>query len=179
MTEEQKYFLKSGGIFACWKPYCVATVLGSGVAVCLCDPVARVGGVSHFTLPQDETAKKSWFNPKTKSKDKRKYMTYYGENSIPHLLQMMYKMGATSRNIGAHIVGGSFDGRYSTRNVGKKNVEFAKKFLKKNKIEIVNEDTSGFWGRKLLFNTVNGEIIVYKVRNIRNSDWHGESRVVS
>ncbi len=175
MTQEQKYFLQSGGIFACWKPYCVATVLGSGVAVCLCDPVAKVGGVSHFTLPKDKESG-GFFK-----RDKRKYMTtHYGENSIPHLLKMMYDMGATAKNIGAHIVGGSYDPLYTSKDIGKKNVELAKKYLKKNHIDVVNEDTKGFWGRKVMFNTVNGEIIVYKVRGVRQSDWFSDAdRVVS
>lgn len=169
MTQDQKYFLPSGGIFACWKPYCVATVLSSGVAVCLCDPVAGVGGVTHFTYPKKVDSKANTVS------GKRKYMTHCGENSVPHLLKMMYNMGATPKNIDAHIVGGGFAPGLSSENIGKKNIEFAKKILKKNKIEIINEDTSGFWGRKVVFDTKSGEIIVYKLRNVRKADWETAS----
>jgi len=166
MSKEQRYLLQSGGIFACWKPYCVATVLGSGVAVCLCDPIAKVGGVSHFTLPKSK---------EIKDKDKRKHMTTHAaENSLPHLLKMMYEMGASRANIGAHIVGGGFSSLCNSKNIGKKNIETAKKYLKKNKIQVVNEDTGYSWGRKVLFNTGNGEIIVYKLRNIRERDWNAD-----
>ncbi|GBF23094.1 chemotaxis protein CheD [Candidatus Gastranaerophilus sp. (ex Termes propinquus)] len=162
--EEQKYFLQQGGIFACWKPYCVATVLGSGVAVCLCDPVAKVGGVSHFTVPKVND----------KREEKRKYMTHSGEYSLPHLMTMMGEMGATKQNMEAHIVGGSFSPEHCNKNIGRKNIEIAKKYLKRQGVSIVNEDTSGNLGRKVLFNTANGEIIVYKLRNIRECDWNAD-----
>lgn len=163
MGKELKYFLESGGIFACWQPYCVATVLGSGVAVCLCDPVARIGGMNHFILPKKE------------EKPGSKYMTHFGNQSLPHLLDMMYKMGARRYNITAHIIGGAFSPNHSSsKSIGKKNIEIAKKYLKKNKIEIVNEDTGGIWGRKVLFNTNSGEIVVYKSKNVRERDWNGD-----
>lgn len=166
IKEESKYFLQSGGIFACWKPYCVATVLGSGVAVCLCDPVAKVGGVSHFIQPKER-----------KAQDKNKYMSYAGERSLPHLLKMMYEMGARRSNIDAHIIGGGFQPEQCDKNVGKKNIEVAKKYLKKHGISIVNEDTGSFWGRKVLFNTANGDVIVYKLRNVRECDWNADKSI--
>jgi len=165
MTNEQNYFLQTGGIFACSRQeYNIATVIGVGVAVCLCDPFAKVGGVSHFVLP-----KKTWI----KKSDRQKYMSQYGENSIPHLLNFLYKMGATKENINAHIVGGCKPPRELSRakDIGKRNVDMARKFLKRNKINVVSEDIQGLWGRKILFNPRNGQIIVYKLPNIRLADW--------
>ncbi len=165
MVKEQNYFLQTGGIFACGqRKYNIATVIGTGVAVCLCDPIAKIGGVSHFTMPKEHIFKK---------KDKQKYMSKYGENSIPHLLSIMYKLGAKKDNINAHIVGGSDTPEHlqQMKNIGKKNVDTARKFLKKNKIKVISEDTHGLWGRKILFNPQSGEMLVYKLPNIRQSDW--------
>jgi chemotaxis protein CheD len=164
--EEQNYFLQNGCIFACRdKPLNIATVVGTGVAVCLFDSVAKIGGVTNFNLPKEQKSQKS---------DKQKYHSQYGENSLPHLLRILCKMGAKKNNLNAHIVGGSDAPLELTgvkKDIGKKNINVAKKFLKKFNIKVVSEDVQGLWGRKILFNSRTGELIVYKLPNIRLTDW--------
>jgi len=133
--------------------------LGSFVAVCLCDPTTKVAGMNHFILPK----KKGGCN-----------LARYGNSSIEHLLRMMCNMGAIKNNIQAHIIGGAYSDEHSSKKIGKKNIEMAKKMLQKFNIPIVNNDTGGTFGRKVLFNTTNGEIIVYKSRKIREQDWHDD-----
>lgn len=157
--KEKHYFVEPGSIFTCWKPYSLATVLGSCVAVCLCDPITKISGMNHFILPKRKG---------------NQNLAHFGNSSIEHLLRMMCGMGARRDNIQAHIVGGAYSQEYSSQKIGKQNVEVAKKMLNKYKIPIVNDDTGGPFGRKVLFNTTNGEIIVYKSKTIRERDWYDD-----
>lgn len=86
-------------------------------------------------------------------------------------------MGASKKNLEAHIIGGSFSGEYASKDIGKKNIEMAKKILAQYKIPIVNEDTGGPFGRKVVFNTNEGEILVCKVKKIREQDWYGDKSI--
>lgn len=160
--KDLNYFIKPGNIFVCWQKYRIATVLGSCIAICLSDPVTKVSGMNIFAFPK---------------KKKNIDATYCGNYAIPQLLDMMFNLGAQRNNIQAHIIGGSFSKKYLSKDVGKKNAEFAQKFLKKNKISIVNNDTGGPFGRKILFDTECGEIIVYKAQNIREKDWYDDKSI--
>jgi len=155
---ELNYFLEPGSIFTCWQPYRIATVLGSCVSVCLSDPVSKISGMNNIALPRQKGEKN---------------LTRFANYSIPQLLEMMFELGADKKNIEAHIIGGSFSKKYSTRDIGKETVQEAKKILKKYKIPVINDDTGGEFGRKVLFDTDKGEIIVYKSRDLREKDWHG------
>ena len=160
--ENLNYFLEPGSIFACWEPYRVATVLGSCVSVCLTDPVNQISGMNNFAYPK---------------KKGEQSLSKFGNYSIPQLLEMMFKLGADKKNIQAHIVGGSSSTKYASKDLGKKNVKVAKDILKKYKIPVVNDDTGGTFGRKVLFDTQNGEIIVYKAKNLREKDWYGDKSI--
>lgn len=161
-TKELNYFLEPGSIFACWEPYKIATVLGSCVSVCLTDTVSKVSGMNNFAFPK---------------KKGQQSLTKFGNYSIPQLLQMMFSLGAEKKNIQAHIIGGSCSTKYASKDIGKKNIKEAKKLLKKYRIPVVNDDTGGTFGRKVLFDTHNGEIIVYKSQNIREKDWYGDKSI--
>jgi len=161
-NEDLNYFLEPGSIFACWEPYRVATVLGSCVAVCLTDSVNQISGINNFPYPK---------------KKGEQSLTKFGNYSIPQLLNMMFNLGADKKNIEAHIVGGAYSTKYASKDIGKKNVEMAKKMLKKYKIPVINDDTGGTFGRKVLFDTENGEIIVYKSKNLREKDWYGDKSI--
>lgn len=160
--KDLNYFLKPGNMFVCWEPYRLATVVGSSVAICLSDHVSHVAGMNVFTFPK----LKGNLNE-----------TYYGSYAIPKLLEMMFNLGSNKKNIQAHIVGGAFSKKYLSNDIGKKNVEIAQKCLKKNKISIVNIDVGGEFGRKVLFDTSCGEIIVYKAKSIREKDWYDDKSI--
>lgn len=48
----------------------------------------------------------------------------------------------------------------------------ARKFLAKHGIKIISEDTGGNMGRKIVYNTLTNEAIIYKVRQLRRCDWY-------
>ena len=161
-VKDLSYFVEPGSIFTCWEPYRVATVLGSCVSVCLTDSVSKISGMNNFAFPK---------------KKGNENLTKFGNHSIPQLIEMMFQLGADKKNIEAHIIGGACSTEYASKDLGKKNVNIAKEILKKYKIPVVNDDTGGTFGRKVLFDTDKGEIIVYKARNIREKDWYGDKSI--
>lgn len=160
--KELNYFLEPGSIFTCWESYKVAAVLGSCVSVCLTDSVSKISGMNIFAFPK---------------KKGNQSLTKFGNYSIPELIKMMFSLGADKKNIQAHIIGGAYSKEYLKKDIGKKNVEIARKILKKYRIPVVNDDTGGIFGRKVLFDTHSGEIVVYKAKNIREKDWYGDKSI--
>lgn len=135
----------------------IKTVLGSCVAVCLWDKKRKKGAMNHFIYPK---ATKSERNAR------------YGNLSLAYMLKLMTGAGSNKSDLIAHIIGGADNSNLSS-NVGKQNVRMAQKFLKKHNIQIVSEDVGGSIGKKVVFNTVTGEILVHKCMAIRESDWYG------
>jgi len=116
----------------------LTTVLGSCVAACLHDPYVRVGGMNHFLLPGDDQS----FNPR----DAERYGAYLMELLVNGLMQLGARRDRLQAKLfgGARVVLGLSD-------VGRKNGEFAARFLKYEGIEIVSQDFGGEKGRRLQF----------------------------
>lgn len=152
----EKYFLQPGFIFVSEAPYLIHTVLGSCVAVCLWDTTLHFGGMNHYIYAR---AKKGNANGK------------YGNASISHLVRMMIEMGCKYQNLRAHIIGGA-ENMTLRSTIGTENVEIAEELLGKSRINVVSRDVGGNLGRKVVFNNSTGEVLVYKVENIRRSDWY-------
>lgn len=68
--------------------------------------------------------------------------------------------------------GGNLRGHHEKR--AKKVVSVVKRILKKFKIDLVSEDIGGTLGRKVMFDTHTGDVLVLKTKNIRKHDWAPE-----
>ncbi|MGD9810443.1 MAG: chemotaxis protein CheD [Sphingobium sp.] len=121
----------------------LSTVLGSCIACCLYDPVARVGGMNHFLLAEP--------SPDSGTIADRNYGVYLMEMLIN---QMMTRGGVKSR-MKAHIYGGANMHAGMTR-IGDANAAFARNFLIEEKIPLVREDTGGDLARRVDFDPVMG-----------------------
>jgi chemotaxis protein CheD len=53
-----------------------------------------------------------------------------------------------------------------------KNVSKARQVLRLANVPVISEDTGGRMGRKIVFNTLKNEAIVYKVNTLRKGDWY-------
>lgn len=157
MSTEEKYFLKPGYIFASEQPYLIHTVLGSCVSVCLWDVVRKAGGMNHYIYGR---ANHGNCNAR------------YGDVSILYLIHyLMREMGCRRPNLRAHIIGGGYNRELDSK-IGDGNVAVAEELLAENGIEVATKDVGGETGRKVIFNNVTGEVLVYKGINIRRSDWY-------
>ncbi|UII19042.1 chemotaxis protein CheD [Fulvivirga ligni] len=127
----------------------IITILGTCVAVCLMDPVLKIGGMNHYMLPR--------WNDKSLNK------LNYGNSAIQALIDKMIGNGAHKERIVAGIFGG-FDTHTSVFNIGQQNALIALEILKAANIKIVSKNTGGKHGRKLNFYTFNQSILVERFK---------------
>lgn len=150
----QSHFLLPGTIFVSQEEAEITTILGSCVAVCLWDPITKIGGMNHYLLPL--------WNGEGLPTPK------YGNVAIPKLLQKVKEMGANMSTLQAKVFGGAavlevVNQRSSILNVGQRNIEIAFEELEKNKIKIVNYDVGGELGRKIVMFTTSFEVRLKRI----------------
>jgi len=148
-----QYYLHAGGVFASNAPSEVLTVLGSCVAVCLWDKKINIGGINHFMLPL--------WNGKGLASPK------YGNIAIVRLIEKMYELGSTQKNIVAKVFGGAsvIGKRNETFSVGENNILITKNILKKYTIPIIASKIGGLKGMKLKYITNTGEVFIRYVHS--------------
>lgn len=143
-------FLAPGKLTVHTIPVNVKTIVGSCVAVCLYDPVGRLGGVNHYLLarpaPGDEP-------------DNR-----FGSVATERLIHLVCRSGSRIESLRASVIGGGrpVDSLRSSL-IGEQNAAVALAVLAQAGIRIVKRELGGDYGRKLLFNTGTGELIVRRV----------------
>ncbi len=160
MTSElqrESFYLEPGFIYCVTRPAKVHTVVGSCVVVCLWDRRLRFGGMSHFLLP--------------KATNRAEATSKYGNVATLELINMMERAGSKRGSMLAQILGGGAPAGLSAPSVGVENVQAARAVLRKKEIKIASEDVGGNMGRKIVFDTATGHVIVLKVHQLRESDW--------
>jgi chemotaxis protein CheD len=138
----------------------IVTVLGSCISACIRDPVAGVGGMNHFMLPQG--AKADMDNPVSES-------MRYGNYAMEVLINQLMRNGARRENLEAKIFGGGNVLRsFTTNMVGDRNAEFVKKYLKEEGIKIASEDVLDVFPRKVYYFPKTGKVMVKKLKEMNN-----------
>lgn len=114
----------------------LTTLLGSCVAVCLFDPLARVGGMNHFLLPGEDQAGNQTLK--------------YGVNAMELLINGLVGLGASRERLVAKAFGG---GRViaGLGSIGAKNIEFARRFMEAENIPCLSESLGGDRARRIRF----------------------------
>ncbi len=115
--------------------------LGSCIALILVDFINKVCGMSHILLPKSRRQKVIDYPHK------------YADLSAQNLMHELIKIGAVRRNIKAIIVGGSRIFNLDENFMGIDNTKAIKEELAKLKIDIIGEDTGGYEGRGIIFDT--------------------------
>lgn len=112
--------------------------LGSCIGVTVWDPVAKVGGMLHYMLPDS-------------SLDKEKALSkpfMFADTGVPRLFKETYKYGAVKGRLVVNVVGGSqIMDSSGVFNIGKRNYTVLRKMFWKNKILIAKEDVGGVSNR--------------------------------
>ena len=108
----------------------LTTILGSCVAACLRDPLARVGGMNHFLLPGCSGDADAGAD------------TVHGVHAMDLLVHGMLREGARRERLEAKLFGGArmLEG---LTDVGAENAEFAKRFLQKARIALTGGSLQG------------------------------------
>jgi chemotaxis protein CheD len=129
----------------------VTYALGSCLGVALYDPVAKVGGLLHFMLPD------SRIDP-LKAK-KNPWM--FADTAIPLFLEEFHKMGGVKERVKIKVAGGSKildDSEFF--NIGKKNYMVLRKILQLHNISLVAEDIGGQGNRTMTLELSSGKVFV-------------------
>ena len=136
------------------EPAVIYTLLGSCVAVCLFDPVARTGGMNHILMPGPA-------DPRHSDQACR-----YGDHAIAVLLKRLLQIGAERKRVVAKVFGGAhmFREMPIESSPGLKNAETAVAFLNQLKIRIVKQDLGGYLARKVFFYTDSGDVFLKRLR---------------
>ncbi len=138
------------------EPTVIYTLLGSCVAVCLFDPVARIGGMNHILLPGHADDRH------------RNHACRYGENAITMLLERLLEAGAERRRVVAKVFGGAhmFKQMSIESSAGFKNAEAAVACLDRERIALASHDLGGYQARKLFFHTDSGDVYLKRLRKV-------------
>jgi len=151
--------LYSGDYYVTGKPHeMIVTILGSCVAACLYDPIARVGGMNHFLLP--DTGGNNGDGSAGES-------TRYGAFAMEQLINGILKLGGQKNRLEVKVFGGANVINNSAM-IGSKNVDFIRSFLKKEGLAITSSDLGGDYPRRLRFHPDNGKTLLLKLA--RKSD---------
>ena len=141
------------------KDMMIVTVLGSCVSACLRDRVSGVGGMNHFMLPDCGDGD----SPVSAS---MRYGTYAMEVLINELL----KAGARRENLEAKVFGGGNVLRgFVAINVGERNAQFVRSYLRTEGIRCVAEDLNDIHPRKVYFFPRTGKVLVKKLKQLNNN----------
>lgn len=130
----------------------VTYALGSCIAVMLYDPVAKVGGMVHFMLPESASA--------SERPDFRPWM--YADSGIPYLLRAAVANGADKRRLIVFAAGGAQvmnDG--GVFNIGKRNCLALRKVLWKSGLVAHAEETGGTVARTVRMEVGTGRVTLH------------------
>jgi len=134
----------------------ITYALGSCVGICLIDPAARVGGLSHIMLPDSKAA----------PGDSNAYK--FADTALPQLIKQMEQKGAARARLKAKIAGGAqmfgktagAGGNSEVWQIGQRNVAAVTATLQKLGIPIVAKDVLADYGRTVLFDPATGIMTV-------------------
>lgn len=141
------HYLYPGKLAAFSDETVISTLLGSCVAVALHDPVAKVGGLNHYLLPEALPGERS--NGR------------YGEHAIPMLVEECVRLGADRRRLQAKVYGGGNVISVSSigEGIGRRNIELADQMLRAMNIPIIERNVAGESARTIKLNTMTFHVL--------------------
>ncbi|MBU1937219.1 chemotaxis protein CheD [bacterium] len=127
----------------------VTHALGSCIGVAIYDPVAHVGGILHYMLPESSV------NPQKAAKNP----WMFADTAIPRFFKTAYELGASKSRLIVKVAGGAqlLDPKEFFA-IGKRNHMILRKLLWKNGIMIRGENTGGTVSRTMFIEIGGGRI---------------------
>ena len=119
----------------------LTTILGSCIATCIRDPLAGVGGMNHFLLPEGKNGDRE--------------ARCYGVNAMELLINDILKHGGDRRRLEAKLFGGA-NVVSALTDVGSRNCAFARQFLSDEGIPVLGGDVGGDVARRIQYMPVSG-----------------------
>jgi chemotaxis receptor (MCP) glutamine deamidase CheD len=151
--EIRQVAVEAGDVEAAATPTVLRTTLGSCIAVCLFDPVTRIGGMNHFMLPSGRSDER---NPAA-----------FGIHAMELLVNAMMKAGADRSRLEAKVFGGSSMlaiGAHGGQIAGR-NTAFALEYLEAEEIPVTAQKVGGRQALVVQFRTDTGRARVRVVED--------------
>lgn len=142
------------------KDVALSTMLGSCLAVCAYDKHAGVGGMNHFLLPEAPPNEDKKFSESFR----------YGSAAIESLLNSLYSKGAAKNGLTIKIFGGGKVLNGVSRDIGQKNIDFARRFFQRENMRIDGEDVGGIQGRRIIFFPRTGKVLMKELGEKKELD---------
>jgi chemotaxis protein CheD len=133
----------------------IVTVLGSCVSACMRDPVAKVGGMNHFMLPDRDGE-----GPLSAS-------ARYGAYAMEVLINQLFALGARRERLEAKVFGAA-KVLPGMSDIGERNAAFAMDYLKRESIRVLAEDLGSDEPCKIYFFAQTGRVLLKRLKTLRN-----------
>ncbi|MBN8946610.1 MAG: chemoreceptor glutamine deamidase CheD [Rhodanobacter sp.] len=137
----------------------LSTVLGSCVSACIHDVRRGIGGMNHFMLPEPVGERDNWSSTVGRA-------ARYGSDAMEQLINAILKAGGQRADLRVKVFGG---GRVLARmsDVGQRNIEFVRRYITAENLELVASDLGDVFPRQVQFFPHSGRA---RVRLLRRSD---------
>jgi chemotaxis protein CheD len=153
VVERPEVTIHIGQVYTTREPTIIKTILGSCIAACLLDPVARVGGMNHFMLPAPANGSGTGDG------------STFGIHAMDLLIGAVQKAGGDRRRIQAKLFGGGHVLRMGAtgNSVPERNIQFIEEFVRTEGIAVASRDLGGYLPRRIHFYTDTGKVLVKRL----------------
>jgi chemotaxis protein CheD len=135
----------------------VCTVLGSCVSACIRDARLRIGGMNHFMLPLDGSNGESVWSTAVSA------ATRYGNVAMERLINDILKLGGRRQDLEIKLVGGGRVLTEMVNDVGARNIEFVRHYMRAEGLRVLNEDLGDVFARRVVYFPESGRLRVRKL----------------
>jgi chemotaxis protein CheD len=157
--EQERFVVGMGEIVVTASPDAVLSCIGLGscIAVCAYDRLAKVGGMAHVVLPQYNGLPGSNY-------------AKFADTAVPLLLEEMNKKGSVKSRLIVKIAGGAqmtvAPGLRDTFKTGERNLAQIMLVLQRKQIALAAADTGGNLGRTVRLYVDTGKVTVKTANGI-------------
>ena len=142
----------------------ITTILGSCISACIRDPVAGVGGMNHFMLPEDQSVgRNAWLE------GAGSLATRYGSFAMESLVNELMKQGAERSRLEIKLFGGARI-LASMTDVGARNIEFIRRYLRVEGFRIAAEDLGADCPRHVEYFPPTGVVMLKRLKSLHIHD---------
>ena len=140
----------------------IFTVLGSCVSACVRERKLGIGGMNHFMLPLDRSGGTSAWAENLVSSSTR-----YGNVAMERLINDIMTLGGQRANLEFKVIGGGkvLD---MALDVGGRNAQFVREYLKTEGFLISAEDLGDSFARKVYYRPATGKVRVKRLPSTVN-----------
>lgn len=131
----------------------LVTILGSCVTACIRDPLAAVGGMNHFMLPESGGA--GW--------DTASASMRYGNVAMERLINDILARGGSRQRLEIKVFGGG-NVMKGTTNIGHRNAEFVEQYLAAENLRIAARHLRGNLPRRVHYFPLTGRVMLLELQ---------------